>query len=520
MPFLNRYKNLVFLLFLVLVSFPSILSLFKPGFFQSDDGEWMIIRFSAFHQALRDGEFPVRWLGRLNHEYGYPVANFLYPGFMYLGEPIHVAGFGFVDTVKILFGVSMVASAVFTYLWLAKLFDRLPSFAGALFYLYTPYHLFDLYKRGSLGEILSLAVIPFILWQIERESFVWPTIGIAFLILSHNTLALLFVPVVVFYMMLNLYISKKKKALLVVYTSMLSLGLGLPSFFWIPAIFDLQYTIFHQVTVSEWHNYFASYDLIGFSTISIFFFVFILFATGKASLVAHKLTVFLFFVGITSLLLSVSISAPLWKILPVLFIQFPFRFLSLTILSVSFLSAFFINQLRGERTLITLVLLLLLIVSALPYSQPKIFFDKGDSYYTTNEASTTVRNEYMPKWVKIVPVQRPNNKVEMVGFEEGKVSNLFSNSRKISFTTNFQRDGIISLNTMYFPGWRIYVDGKEKAIDYSNTKGVMQLTVPAGSHIVEGQFTETRLRLFSDSVSVISVIILVLVAARLRVSNA
>src|SRR3989344_3219366 len=78
----KKYLPIVILLLLMI---PSIWFLLLPGFFESDDGEWMIIRFSAFYQALADGQFPVRFLGRLNNGYGYPVADFLYPGFMYLG---------------------------------------------------------------------------------------------------------------------------------------------------------------------------------------------------------------------------------------------------------------------------------------------------------------------------------------------------------------------------------------------------------------------------------------------------
>ena len=126
---------------LIVCSIPAIIPLFHPGFFSTDDGEWMVIRFSAFHQALRDGQFPVRFLSRLNNEYGYPVANFLYPGFMYLAEPIKILGFGFVDTIKIVFGIALIESAVFTFFWLSRIFNKVPAFIGALIYLYAPYHL-------------------------------------------------------------------------------------------------------------------------------------------------------------------------------------------------------------------------------------------------------------------------------------------------------------------------------------------------------------------------------------------
>ena len=166
-------KKILLILFLIILSIPSVAALFNKGFFQSDDGEWMVIRFSAFHQVLRSGEFPVRFLSRLNYGYGYPVANFLYPGFMYLSEIPKALGFGFVDSIKIILGLSMVSSGIFVFFWLSKFFGKLESVVGGLFYLYAPYHLYDLYKRGSVGEILALSVVPFILWQIERKSFFW-----------------------------------------------------------------------------------------------------------------------------------------------------------------------------------------------------------------------------------------------------------------------------------------------------------------------------------------------------------
>ena len=94
----NNNRTLFVVILLVTLVFPLILPLLSKGFFVSDDGEWMVIRFSAFYEALRSGQFPVRFLMRLNQGYGYPVSDFLYPGFMYLGVPLHVIGFSFVDT--------------------------------------------------------------------------------------------------------------------------------------------------------------------------------------------------------------------------------------------------------------------------------------------------------------------------------------------------------------------------------------------------------------------------------------
>ena len=117
-------RNLVFILLAVVLAVPAILGLLHSGFPVTDDGGWMVIRFSAFFQTLRNGEFPVRFLMRLNNGYGYPVADFLYPLFMYLAVPIHILGINFVNTIKTLLILCIFTSSLFTFLWLRKIFDN------------------------------------------------------------------------------------------------------------------------------------------------------------------------------------------------------------------------------------------------------------------------------------------------------------------------------------------------------------------------------------------------------------
>src|SRR5579859_3459258 len=115
---LNKKKEILLVTFIIMLATPGIIPLLHSGFFVSDDGEWMIIRFTAFHQALVHGQFPVRLLPRLNFEYGYPVTDFLYPGFLYFAEPIHLAKIGFITTIKLIAGLSLISSVIFTYFWL------------------------------------------------------------------------------------------------------------------------------------------------------------------------------------------------------------------------------------------------------------------------------------------------------------------------------------------------------------------------------------------------------------------
>lgn len=495
-------NKFVWIFIAILFSIPAILALFHVGFFQSDDGEWMIIRFSAFHQALRDGQFPVRFLSRLNYGYGYPIANFLYPGFMYFGEVLKLLGFGFVDTIKIIFGLSMTGSAVFAYLWLSKLFSKWPSLVGSFLYLYAPYHLYDIYKRGSVGEILALCVAPFIFWQIERRSFLWTSLGISFLILSHNTLAVLFLPII------TLYLISRGLAWTVYFLPAIALGFGLASFFWIPAIFDLRYVIFQKIQISEWQNYFASLSLIGIVPVLVIVWCFL-----KLRFMSNRTVSIMFYLNFISLFLSLPISSFVWKFLPVSFIQFPFRFLSVTILLTGFLAAFFLNKIKGKTSfLLGGAFIMIIFFSSFSYLTPQAFFDKGDLYYATNEDTTTVRKEYMPIWISSAPAERYREKVEIVN---GEISDLKVSSNNVNFVASSAKNTEITINTVYFPGWKAFVDNKKVKLNYANN-GLIKISMPSGTHTIGARFGETPIRILSNLISLSSLLMLLFIAINLR----
>src|SRR5574337_590351 len=131
---LNILKKYKFLFLLVILTIPLILPLLNIGFPLTDDGNWMIIRLSAFYEALRSGQFPTRFLLRLNNGYGYPVADFLYPLFLYLGSAIHLLRFDFTQTIKIILGSSIILSGIFSYFWLRKSMGSLSSVVGGFVY--------------------------------------------------------------------------------------------------------------------------------------------------------------------------------------------------------------------------------------------------------------------------------------------------------------------------------------------------------------------------------------------------
>ena len=492
----NKTHLWPFLLLFVL-TVPLLLPLFRPGMFVSDDGGWMIVRLSDFHRSLRDGQFPVRWAGRLNFGYGYPVFNFLYPGALYLGEMIHLLGFNFILSIKILFGLSLIFSCIFCYAWLKKLFPSWPALVGSFVYLYAPYHLFDIYTRGSLGEAVALAILPLIFWLMEKKNIFLTALFTAILITSHNTLALIFLPVIFLYG----FLGKMFKTSHLILTLLLSFLLS--AFFWVPALWDQQDTIFSQVTVSQWQNFFLSrknFSLLGWESL--------LLGLGSLLIVLNKrdkkallfLIIFLF-----SIFLAMPLSSVVWQVIPLpKLVQFPWRFLSLAIICLSFLTAFSLGTLSLKTKLnVGILIFVLFFLSSWPRLNQIKYELRNEEFYTTNEDTTTVKREYTPRWVKNFPANHPGKKVELVS-GQGQINLISQNSRRIIFTTENQTETTIKVNLVYFPGWLAKIDEVKTPIFFENEGGLIFLSVPQGKHKIEVLWEETTLRKLSDILSFVT----------------
>lgn len=472
--------------------------LLTPGFITTDDGNWMIIRFSAFYQSLREGQFPVRFLGRLNYEYGYPVANFLYPGFMYAGSFIRAAGIPFVDTVKMLMIFSVVAAAGMTYAWLRRFFHRLPSVVGTVGFIFSPYLAFDIYKRGSVGELFAFPWVAVSLYAIESGKRSLFALAIGLLIISHNSVALMALPLILLYLMATKRLREYGCALL--------LGLGLSAFFWMPALHERKYVVFDQRQVSVPSEYFVAgrwFWLIGLSGL----LALILSWSFK---VKHARKSIFGLVYILAVFLTLPVSRFLWDMpLFASLFQFPFRFLAIGLFLGAWFIALVLNRETKKRWVLIAVFSVGFLMQFLLGRSLVKYEMHPEEYYTTNEATTTVQDEYMPRWVSAKPAERPRKPVE---FYQG---NGIIRPKKITLQTidvevEAQGDSIVQINTMYYPGWGVTVDGARVLVDYENPSGVMRIAVPAGVHRVTTGFRETVSRFLADLVSACSLVLFAL----------
>jgi hypothetical protein len=511
---------------------------FHPGYFPTHDGEWAVVRLTDMFRTLRDFQIPARYSGNLNFGYGYPLFNFTYPLPYYLGILVHLFGVGFVNTVKVLFAGSVFLSAFFMFLASRALWkSNWAGLVSSILYIYFPYRMVDLYVRGSIGESLSFAIFPLLLYLaiklIEKFSFLLVggiAVSVAFLVMTHNIMTVLFMPVYTIFILILGYL-KNKKVIKSFFVSII-LGFGLSAFFWIPAIFEKNNILLSQIPIANRSLYFVSLNQFvfpswgygiptgqnGFSyqmgvvnlatmLIVIISLLFIFLRKKKSAVddylkIAGLLVIFI----LLYVFLLFKPSEFLWKNLPLLSeINYPWITLGILGFLVSLLAGLLCKQLIGRY--VAIILGILAIITILPYAKPDRYINYPDSYYLTNDATTTSSNELMPLWVKKIPSQRELKKVEIIS-GNAVIDNVFFNSKKVIFSINASTKTKVRINTIFYPGWNVNIDRSNTEISYNNELGVMEVSVPVGNHIVQADFGETPLRMTSDIISVASILII------------
>ena len=546
------------LILLVILSLVTLWPFFKKGFFESHDGEWMVIRFTAFHQALTSGQFPVRYVERLNNNYGYPVLNFLYPLPFYLAEIPKVLGLGFVDSIKAVFIASTVISSLAMYWALSRIATYTAAFAGAIIYLFIPYRFVDLYVRGSLGEIVALAVVPVIAGCIlklrEKKQIYAPILALAvgLLILSHNVIAVLFLPFFLIFAFtlhgknilsipsertlafkpgMKRILSKEERTTAfrpwesIVWAFVL--GIATATFFWLPALYDLKLVRISQIKVSEITDHLVDFSKLIFPSwgygpnpnspdglsvqiglVAVFIFLAtltIMIATktkNKQSFSSNNLISYMLIAFVLITLTNTKLALTFWQNLPGAdAIQFPWRMHSILIFITAFLAAFVIDSAKNKTLLVALVAVAA-ITSTIFYTKPSTFVDRGDNYYATNEDTTNSRDEYLPIWVRLKPKDRPAEKIELVG--PGQIVTKSQEHLKYEAVYESPAQTSLKINTVYFPQFVAKVDGRPSQISYDNDLGVISVKLPSGSHKAIISYTSSPVARASEVISLLA----------------
>ncbi len=531
-----KLTNKMIIILLLFFSFIPLVDLFHSGLPITHDGQDHVARIANFYKNLEEGVIIPRWAAQLNWGYGHPILMFLYPFPSYMASIFHLFNFSFVDSTKLVFGVSYVLSALTMLLWLQSFLKKEEALLGSILYIYAPYRFIDLYVRGAIGEHVAFIFPPLILYfvyQIAKRYSYWNVIGssLAFagLLLSHNAISLMFIPLILLYMIFNVQqVKVHKKLILYQYMSLFVLGFGLAAFFLLPAFLEGKYTLRDIVTKNEYASRFVNFGQFlygawnyrgsGQFTLQLGIVhwlltigsVTVLFVSKKKDKQRSVMILTLLGIFIFSLFLMTSASLFIWQKITLLQkFQFPWRLLSVVTFITATMGALVVSQIPQKyKKMVIPVFLILLVFLSKDYWHANGYLQNPESFFTNVYNGTTDTGESAPIWSVRFMEHQPKAHLEAI---DGKssIQEHQRTSTNHSYEINVQNKKTrLVENTLYFPGWRVFVDGVQVPLQFQDARyrGLMTFFVEEGSHQVLVQFSETMLRLLSNWISILSLV--------------
>ncbi|MFH0864233.1 MAG: 6-pyruvoyl-tetrahydropterin synthase-related protein [Candidatus Gottesmanbacteria bacterium] len=509
------------------------LGLLHSGLIPTHDGEYHIVRFYEFNQSLQDGNWYPRWAPDLNYGFGVPLFNYVYPFPNYIASCIHTLGFSFIDAFKLNLFMATIVGGIFFYLWAKMFWGEIGGIVSSTFYSFSPYRLVDIYIRGSVGEVWALSFFPAFLWsatsffQKRNEYYLLlSSIFLALTILSHNILALMFFFFDCSYIVFLIFTVKKRSDYVYQSIFLILLGLGLSSIFWIPAlieknfvtgleIFDYQahFPEVYQLLIPSWGSGFSGGNLgeqmsfqIGLANlfaVTLGILCIILYFSRKQVFLAKTIIFSLLFFSFIFFMMT-RLSIPIWEKISLLrYFQFPWRFLSITILLTSFLAGGIFPLLRkNQKLFMGSFMILVTFLLGYGYAKPAYYQNRNDDYYLNKsifiDGTNSPGNYFNTIWINTRPKREPEKLKINKG--KGSIKINFIKSTHYNFSTHAETQIEILVNTAFFPGWAAYIDNKQQELSKS-TAGLFMFNIPSGDHQVEVKFENTLTRNISQILS-------------------
>jgi hypothetical protein len=546
----------------------AVLPLAGPGyFFDAHDAPHTVFFLTEFDAALRDGVWYPGWATDQALGYGYPTFVFYPPLAYYVAEGFHLLGAGKVVAIKWAWALATMAAGLAMYAYGRYVLGRQRGVLAAVAYVYAPYHLADIYVRAALAEYWAFVWMPLVLLTFHRlvERVTAPRIALAGLTygalwMTHNVTGLAFTPLLAAYVLFRLLAERHSDSVegarpgpaqrdapwrdtLARAAAALGsalLGLGIAAALLLPNLLERGY-----INQEQWVR--ASYDyalhfVYPFQFLSPFWGyapaapgpgdgmsfqlgVMPIILGGAATVGAfwrpvRERALALFSAGATILLifLMMPISAPLWEVLPIAaLIQFPWRLLALTAVSLSILSGLAIA--RPQSTNLNpgiLILALVVVLASFPYTLPQytpvpdiaegpLLTIEFEREYTDMVGMTAWTEELPPGSPLVAQYRSGGPLVTAEALAPGATVEMIRAGGASDEMRVRSADGtVLRFLTYYFPGWRVYVDGEpllDSALRPDGPYGLLAVDTPPGEHHVLLRWGDTPVRLAGKAVT-------------------
>lgn len=530
-------------LVVLLLSYFTVKPLITQGFFPMHD-DTQPVRVQQMAEALRDGQFPVRWVSDLGYGYGYPIFNFYSPLPYYFGGLTTIAGFDVMTATKVMFGVGILLAAFSMFALGWYLWGKTGAVISSLLYIFAPYHGILLYVRGAIGELWAYGFLPFILLGIfvgrfqPKKGALIGSIGLVGVFCSHTISALIvlyFLGLWFVYELIKQIVNKQNSPFLLSILFTLVLGTGLSAFFILPAFFEARFTKVKELAsgTNDFHNHFVEIEQlwdspwgyggsapgkadgmsfkIGKIQVILGVIIILLYFAKKELFQKRQSEVALFISGLLiSLFMMLSLSVNVWEVLPYFeFIQYPWRMLTFFIFFVSLLAGahtVWLKKMEKRSVYIVCVLLIAaLFFIHVKYFVPQYINSKNSEDYINSSSLkwdiSKISDEYLPTEFPIPKTLNDVAKQKIRHSDAIIVEQLDTSSSRISALISASTKAEILFEIAYFPGWEFVVDGTKYLPLLIDGKPVIEL-IP-GRHTVTAYFSNTYIRLLGNMLSII-----------------
>lgn len=550
-------KPVVIIVLLLFITIPTLLPLFNPGYFSTQDYIY-VARIQQMKVALEDLQFPPRWAP--DFRYGEPLYNFYAPLPYYFAAFIKITAeflllqISYLNLTKFLFMFGFFASVVTMYLLGRRLYGNYAGIVTATLYLYAPYHSVDLYVRGAISEAYALIIFPVIFFSVmayaEKRATKWfiaIVLSCSALFYTHNIMTILFSPFILLWM--GYWSLKNGWKLLPLFGGAFVLAILSATSYLLPAFFEKNlvqssgltsgYFDFkgHFVSSMQWFyspwgygaslwgdeddmsfmlgaTHWATFFLTGVLLIIVLFNRYLKGFTvllekdvfeGKKKLWLILSSAVFSFGFLFSLFMTHVRSAFIWEEISLLaFTQFPWRFLGVSIFFVSLFGGLLIYLLKERlKFWVGLILILVTIIVNIGYFRPDIYYyDATDQGYIEDvfQSEDRIPRDYVPRTT--IDVQRPDLDNPEFQLGTGLISNFHYNAKRASFSVySASESAIIEVPVTYFPGWK--VESPEDVIMLEPDKyGLIRVELlSAGSKDVVLYFGDTPIRTVGNILS-------------------
>lgn len=549
-----RITNKIVFIFLVFIlGVGTILPLFHSGFFTFHDNT-QVERVYEMGVALGDKSFPVRWVPDLGYGYGYPIFNFYGPLPYYLGGILSISGFGALLATKIMLAFGVLLSGFSMFYLSKKYFGLGAGVASSVVYMYFPYHAVNIYVRGAVGEFFAYAVLPLVflglfqLIELKKAKLISPdnfrtvlltSLAIFLVATSHNLSIFMLLILLVPFVLLVLFFIQSKRTFLILFVVSVSLGLLLSAFYIVPAFMEMANTNVssqvggganfadHFVCPSQFLDSVWGFggstkgcmDGLSFRLgkanilLAILGLIILLHSVYRKKFEEHDKLAFISFVLlICSIFLSLGVSNFVWNNISLMqYIQYPWRFINFIGLFISIIVAYSVfkiskySEKKGAVLIFSIILLTLF--SNLKLFNPQNYTNYSNNYYTSKNHIrfdiSKISDEYMPSGFQ-VPRSRqelPVTKVELIK-TTGNIGVLEDRTNYLKASYQTMGDGVVHVNTAYFPGWNAYANGQELPI-VPTSKG-MNVSIARGEGVFEMKLTQTATEILGNLITVVA----------------